>query len=105
MEQKTRNIIEEINSYISKDDTNIETRGINLIESSINLLTVISEKFDPEVADELTRRFINSIKNRDSAKFQKKIRSVNVIKPVDGIKSLKKLHSVDTIPVLENDDE
>lgn len=78
MDNKTRNIIDDLNSYISKSDvkTNIESRGINLIESSINLLTIIGENFDPAVADELSKRFINSIKNRDSSKFQRKIRDV-----------------------------
>lgn len=79
MEQKTKNIISKINLYIEESTTNsnIETRGINLIESSINLLNLISEHYDDDMAKELTNRFVNSIKNKDSAKFQRKIREVN----------------------------
>ena len=87
MDPTTKNIIEEINSYISNGDvrSNIESRGINLIESSINLITVINENFDPQLAEELTKRFINSIKNKDSEKFKRKIRDVKKHKKDDSI--------------------
>lgn len=100
----TKNIIEEINSYISDDMKSIENRGMNLIESSINLLVFISENFDPQVTDELTKRFINSIKNKDPDKFKRKIRTV-ISKPIDKIKSIDGLKNIHSIPALENENE
>tara|TARA_B100001109_G_C18666788_1_gene382185 strand:- start:99 stop:278 length:180 start_codon:yes stop_codon:yes gene_type:complete len=42
-----------------------------LIESAINLLNRISESYDPEVSQELERRFINSIRSGDPRKFKR----------------------------------
>lgn len=78
MSEKTLNIITKINLFLEETstDSNIESTGVNLIESSINLLNLISEYYDDDMAKELTNRFVNSIKNKDSAKFQRKIREV-----------------------------
>jgi hypothetical protein len=37
---------------------------------------VINEKYDPETAQELERRFINSIRNGDSKKFKTGIKKI-----------------------------
>ena len=50
--------------------SNLEIHGFN------NLLEMIKEKYDIETAAELERRFINSIKSGDSAKFKRGIKRI-----------------------------
>ena len=57
-------------------DLIIESRGTNLIESAINLLSLIKENYDLETATELERRFINAIKSSDPAKFKRGIKRI-----------------------------
>ena len=54
----------------------IESRGSNIIQSAINLLESIRENYDAEVAGELERRFINSIKAGDNSKFKRGIKKI-----------------------------
>jgi hypothetical protein len=58
-----------------------------VINSAINLLDLIKENFDPETAYELERRFINSIKAADPAKFTRSIRKLRDNK--ETVKGLK----------------
>ena len=79
MRKSTRGILQELSDLgISRDkDQVIESRGNNLIESSINLLNLIREEYDLETAVELERRFLNAIRTGEPAKFKrgtKKIR-------------------------------
>ena len=48
-------------------DYPIETTASNIIESSINLLNRIAETYDDATANELERRFLNSIRTGDPA--------------------------------------
>jgi hypothetical protein len=54
----------------------VEAKGSNIIESAINFFQMINEKYDPETAQELERRFINSIKNGDSKKFKMGVKKI-----------------------------
>ena len=76
MKRHTRSLLEELNDIAVKKDTEavIESRAVHVINSAINLLTLIRENFDPEIAYELERRFLNSIKGSDPAKFTRGIR-------------------------------
>ena len=78
MKRHTRSLLEELNDIAVKRDTEavIESRAVHVINSAINLLNSIRENFDPEIAYELERRFINSIKGADPAKFTRGIRKV-----------------------------
>lgn len=78
MQKKTRSLLEELNEFAAKKDKEValEARATHIIDSAINLLAVIRENFDPESAYELERRFINSIKGADSAKFVRSIRKL-----------------------------
>ena len=78
MQRKTRSLLEELNDISIKKDNEavIESRAGHVIDSAINLLALIKENFDPEVAYELERRFINSIKAADPAKFTRGIRKL-----------------------------
>jgi hypothetical protein len=78
MRKSTRSILQELSDLgISRDtDHVIESRGSNLIQSAINLLSLIRENYDIETAAELERRFINSIKAGDSSKFKRGIKRI-----------------------------
>jgi hypothetical protein len=76
LKRSTRSLLEELNSISSKKDSDavIESRATHVIDSAINLLSLIKENYNPEDAYELERRLINSIKGGDSAKFTRSIR-------------------------------
>ena len=78
MRKSTRSILQEISDLgISRDkDLIIESRGTNLIESAINLITLIREEYDVETAAELERRFINAIRTSEPAKFKRGIKKI-----------------------------
>jgi len=84
VQRKTKSLLEELNDIAVKRDSEliVESRATHVINSAINLLTVIRENFDPEVAYELERRFINSIKGGDPAKFTRAIRKLRDNKEV-----------------------
>ena len=76
MKRVTKSLLEELNSIAEKKNNEaiIEARATHVIDSAINLLSLIKESFPPEEAYELERRMINSIKGGDSAKFTRSIR-------------------------------
>ena len=78
MRKSTRSFLQELSDIgLSRDtDMVIESRGSNLIQSAINLLSLIRENYDIETAAELERRFINSIKASDPAKFKRGIKKI-----------------------------
>lgn len=84
MKRQTRSLLEELNDISVKKDTEavIESRAVHVINSAINLLTLIRENFDPELSYELERRFLNSIKGADPAKFTRGIRKIRDSKEV-----------------------
>lgn len=79
MQNKTRSLLEEFDNIIrvGQKEEIIESRASHAIKSAINVLNLIKESFDPDMADELERRFINAIKGKDYAKFE---RGINKIK-------------------------
>jgi len=84
LKRRTRSLLEELNEISVKKDTEsvIESRAVHVINSAINLLTLIKENFDPQVAYELERRLLNSIKGSDPAKFTRGIRKIRDNKDV-----------------------
>ena len=76
MKKQTRSLLDEITSIVPQQDraTVIESRANHVINSAINVLGMIHENFDPDVAAELERRLINSIRGRDSRKFSRGVR-------------------------------
>jgi len=78
MRKSTRSILQELSDLGIKRDTDliIESRGSNIIESAVNLLTLIRENYDIETASELERRFVNAIRSGDSAKFKRGIKKI-----------------------------
>lgn len=78
MKKSTRSILQELSDLgVNRDkDLIIESRGSNLIESAINLLTLIKEQYDCETAIDLERRFINAIRSGEPAKFRRGIKKL-----------------------------
>jgi hypothetical protein len=79
MRKSTRSILQELNDLgISRNkDLVIESRGANLIDSAINLLTLIKENYDIETASELERRFLNAVRSGDASKFKRGMQKVH----------------------------
>lgn len=73
---RLKSIIEELDLFVPQRDKHqiVEARASNIIVSAMNLLNLIQESFSDEEADELQRRLLNAIKNRDPDKFNRKIR-------------------------------
>jgi len=76
LKRATRSLLEELNSISDRKNGEaiVEARATHVINSAINLLSLIKENFNEEQAYELERRLINSIKTGDSNKFTRSIR-------------------------------
>lgn len=85
MKKATRSILEELNNlnFNRNKEHLIETTGVNLIESAVNLFAQINEHYSEDEALELERRFINSVKSADSRKFKRGIQKINESKKHD----------------------
>ena len=78
MRKSTRSILQELSNIgLNRDsDSIIESRGSHIIQSAINLLDSIRENYDADLASDLERRFINSIRTSDGGKFRRKINEI-----------------------------
>jgi hypothetical protein len=76
MQKKTRSLLEELDSmYIERDQRHvIENRASNVIASAIRLLEQIDASYTPEDAQNLQRKLINAINQRDPGKFTRTVR-------------------------------
>ena len=76
MLKKTRSLLEELDTLrLHKDRENlVESRANNIIQGAINLVNFIRENYEPEQADELERRLLNSIRAQDPAKFSRGVK-------------------------------
>jgi hypothetical protein len=76
MQKKTRSLLEELDSmYIERDQRHvIENRASNIIASAIRLLEQIDESYSAEDAQNLQRKLLNAINQRDPGKFTRTMR-------------------------------
>lgn len=76
MQKKTRSLLEELDAmYIERDQRHvIETRASNVIASAIRLLEQIDENYAPDQAENLKRKLLNAINQRDPDKFTRSVR-------------------------------
>ncbi len=78
MRKQTRSILQELNSFSNKKDVEliVESRALHVINGAINILEMVRENFPEEVALDLERRLINSIRGGDPDKFRRGIRKI-----------------------------
>jgi hypothetical protein len=76
MQKKTRSLLEELDEmYVHRDSRLvIETRASNIIASAIRLLEQIDQSYPAEQAENLKRKLLNAINQRDPAKFTRTVR-------------------------------
>jgi hypothetical protein len=76
MQKKTRSLLEELDAmYIERDQRHvIENRAANVIASAIRLLEQIDENYTSDQAENLKRKLLNAINQRDPAKFTRTVR-------------------------------
>ena len=79
MQKKTKIILEELeNLYVEGDRRLVlENRAATLIHSAVRLIEQIEREYTAEQAENLTRKFINAIRNRDADKFARSVRRTN----------------------------
>ena len=76
MQKKTRSLLEELDSmYTERDQRHvIENRAANVIASAIRLLEQIDSSYSTEDAQNLQRKLLNAINQRDPGKFTRTVR-------------------------------
>lgn len=78
MQKQARSILDELDTLITHKDREslVESRAVNVIAGAVNLLNYIREHYEPEQADELERRLLNSIRGQDPEKFKRGVRKI-----------------------------
>jgi hypothetical protein len=80
MQKKTRSILEELDDIYQERHGDrdrryiIESRASNVISAAIRLIEQIEQTFSAEQAENLTRKLLNAIRDRDPAKFVRTVR-------------------------------
>lgn len=71
MKTTTKSLLESLVELAPAQDTSliIESRGSHIIASAIKLIETVEENFGQELAEELEKRLLSSIKNRNNGKF------------------------------------
>jgi len=83
MQKKTRSILEELDAIYTEKNADrdrryvIESRASNVISSAIRLIEQIEQDFPGEQAENLTRKLLNAIRDRDPNKFVRTVRRTN----------------------------
>jgi len=78
MRRKTKSLLEELDKMAVKRDKVhvLENRASNIIDSAIRLIQSIHESYDEDVAQDLEKRLLNSIRTQDPRKFNRGIKKV-----------------------------
>lgn len=80
MQKKTRSILEELDSiyherFEERDRRYIvESRATNVIASAIRLIEQIEEAYPEDQAENLVRKLLNAIRDKDPKKFTRTVR-------------------------------
>jgi hypothetical protein len=79
MQKKTRSLLEELDEmYVQRDSRLvIENRASNIIASAIRLLEQIDATYPAEQAENLKRKLLNAINQRDPGKFTRTVRKTD----------------------------
>ena len=78
MKKRTRSLLEEINSLapVKSKTAILESKGNNAISSIINILEMIESNYDDDTVQDLTKRIMLSIKNRDPERFNRGVKKI-----------------------------
>jgi len=78
MKKRTRSLLEEINNLSpTKDRINIlESRGTNAISAIMNVLEMVDANYSEQDAQDIQKRIMLSIKNRDPERFNRGIKNL-----------------------------
>jgi len=73
MKEKTKTLLESLMELQPERDIAlvVESRGTNIISSAIALIETIQNEFGDELAHEIERRLILSIRGKDDTKFKR----------------------------------
>jgi len=78
LQKKTRSLLDELdNLLVHRDRENLlESRATHIIQGAINLIQTLRENYNAEVAADLERRLLNSIRGQDASKFTRGLRRI-----------------------------
>lgn len=78
MREHTKSILESLVDLSSSQDTSliIESRGTHIISSAIKLIETIRNNYGEELAENMEKRLLLSIKNKDSKKFSRAMKNL-----------------------------
>lgn len=73
MQHQTRSILEELTNIARNQSSSylLESTGNNIIQSAINFINMLHETYDEDVARDLEKRMLNSIRSSDPLKFKR----------------------------------
>jgi hypothetical protein len=80
MQKRTRSILEELDNiyqdrFQERDRRYIvESRATNVIASAIRLIEQIESAYPPDQAENLVRKLLNAIRDKDAKKFTRSVR-------------------------------
>jgi hypothetical protein len=80
MQKRTRSILEELDNiyqdrFQDRDRRYIvESRATNVIASAIRLIEQIESAYPPDQAENLVRKLLNAIRDKDAKKFTRSVR-------------------------------
>jgi hypothetical protein len=82
MKETTKSLLESLVDMAPSQDTSlvIEVRGSHIIASAIQLLDTIEKNYGAQLAEDLEKRLLSSIRNRNSGKFTRATKTL-IIKP------------------------
>ncbi len=82
MDKKFSGIVDEMLDYAPSKNKElfIESRGQQVIASALNLMRLIRESFEPEIATDLTKRLVRAIAQEDQRKFTRRLRALREAK-------------------------
>lgn len=77
----SRSILDELDAVLAARkaadrESIVESRANNIITSAINLLEMIHKAYPADVAEDLEKRFLNSIRSRNPAKLSNTIKKI-----------------------------
>lgn len=80
MQKKTKSILQELDAIYHEKYSDhdkryiIESRASHVIASAIRLIEQIESTFSPDQAENLSRKLLNAIRDRDPSKFTRTVR-------------------------------